>query len=281
MAQGASPNQEERRRIAREDVERYRAEGLPPRLSFGAMFAHTAALRGILERQDDPERGARLAHAFHEGFERSMAHAPRESRIACSAGCSMCCHNLILLTAPEVFAIAGEIAGREDAQASMTAVARGALAGKGLDSDARLERRLACPMLASDLCSIYGVRPIACRGFFSLSLEACQAVFAGHGENIPAWRLAMVLRGMHDRCMAAAIKGAGLSHRSIEMTQALTTAFAAPDAQARWLAGEDVFAAAMAEPDPEHDDDPHEELLLDVLIAGAAGKPLPENPWTE
>lgn len=268
---------EEAGRLAREEVERYRAEGLPPRLSFGAMFAHTATLRAILAQRDDPERAARLAHAFHEGFERSMAHGPREDRIACRPGCSMCCNNLILVTAPEVFAIAGEIARRADARAAMNAVARGALAGRGLDSDARLERRLACPMLAVDLCSIYAVRPIACRGFFSLSLDACKDVFAGRGEDIPAWRMAMVLRGIHDRCMAAAIKAENLDHRPMEMTQALTAAFAVPDAQARWLAGEDIFDAAKAEPDA---DDAQEELFLDVLIAGAAGEPLPANPWT-
>ncbi len=276
-SQGEPLNREDRRRIAREEVERYRAEGLPPRISFPAMYAHTAALRRFLERRDEPARASRMAHAFYEGFERSMAHGPRESRVACRAGCSMCCHNLILLTAPEVFAIADEVARRPSATEDAAAIARAALAGKGLDRDARLERRLACPLLASDLCSIYAVRPIACRGFFSLSLEACQAVFEGQGEDVPAWRLAMIARGLHDRCMAAAIKAVGLPHGAVELTEALTAALAAPDAQARWLAGEDVFAAAAA----EADDDPQEELFLDVLIAGAAGKRVPENPWTE
>ena len=273
---GTPMNREERRRIAREDVERYRTEGLPPRLSLGAMFAHTAALRRILERKDDPERGTQLALAFHAGFELSMAHVPAEPRVACSAGCSMCCHNWISVTAPEVFVIAAEIGRRASAADDGARIARAALAGKGLDRDARLERRLACPMLASDLCSIYAVRPLACRGFFSLSLEACQAVFKGEGEDIPAWRAAMLLRGIHDRCMAAAIRAAGLAHGAFEMTEGLTLAFADPAAQARWLAGEDVFAAAT----PDGQDDAEENLFREVLIAGAAGKRLPENPWT-
>jgi len=274
---GAEMNREERRRIAREDVERYRTDGLPPRLSLGAMFAHTAALRRILERKDDPERGTRMAQAFHAGFERSMANVPAEPRVACSAGCSMCCHNWISVTAPEVFIIAAEIARRAAAAEDIARIADAAEAGKGLDRDARLDQRLACPMLAADMCSIYAVRPVACRGFFSLSLEACQAVFAGQGEDIPAWRSAMLLRGIHDRCMAAAIRAAGLAHGAFEMTEGLTLAFAAGDAQARWLAGEDVFAAAT----PDGEDDAEEELFRDVLIAGAAGKRLPDNPWTK
>ena len=189
----------------------------------------------------------------------------------------MCCHNWILVTAPEVFLIAAEIGRRASAGQDVARIAQAAAAGRGLDRDARLERRLACPMLASHLCSIYTVRPLACRGFFSLSLEACQAVFRGEGEDIPAWRPAMLLRGIHDRCMSAAIKAAGLPHGAFEMTEALSLAFADAGASRRWLAGEDVFAAAT--PD-QRDDVEEEELFLDVLIAGAAGKRLPDNPWT-
>ena len=270
-------NREERRRIAREEVERYRTEGLPPRIAFGAMFAHTAALRRVLERREEADRAVRLAAAFHEGFERSMAQVPQESRVACRAGCSMCCHNWISVTAPEAFAIAAEISRRAEAEDVMASVARAARAGSGLDRDDRLEQRLACPLLARDLCSVYAVRPIACRSFFSLSLEACQAVFAGEGEDIPSWRTSMMLRGVHDRCMSAAIKAAGLPHGAFEMTEGLTIAFSVPDAQARWLAGEDVFANAT----PEAVGDEDEELFLDVLIAGAAGRRLPDNPWTQ
>lgn len=276
---GEPPNREERRRLAREEVERYRAEGLPPRLSFPAMYAHTAHLRHFLERRDDPERAGRMAHAFHEGFERSMAHGPRESRVACRAGCTMCCHNLIGLTAPEVFAVAAEVAGRTSVDADRLAIGRAALAGKTMDGDARMERRLACPMLAGDLCSIYAVRPIACRAFFSLSLDACREVFDGAGEDIPAWRLAILVRGLHDRCMAAAIKAVGLPHGEVEMTEAVAIALADPQAQARWLGGEDIFAAARQEAGDEEDE--QEELLLDVLIAGAAGRRIPANPWTQ
>lgn len=274
---GAPINREERRRIAREDVERYRTQGLPARFSIPAMFAHTAALRRILERREEADRAIRLAHVFHDGFERSMAHVPPERRLACSAGCSMCCHNWIAVTAPEVFAIAAEVAGRPGAPGLIAEIAAAAQKGRGIDRDSRLERRLLCPMIAEHKCSIYAVRPVACRGFFSLSLDACRAVFAGEGEDIPSWRIGMMLRAIHERCLAAAMKARGLHHGAFEMTEGLTIAFGQPDAQARWLAGEDVFAAAT----PDGLSDPEEELFLDVLIAGAAGRRPPPNPWTE
>ncbi len=268
-------NRDERRQEAQQALKRYCAEGLPAKLSFPAMFAHTAVLLAIATRRADGDRATRLASAFHEGFEFSLASAGNKREVACRAGCHLCCHNWITVTAPEVLLIAAELRARPKADDAALAVAEAAEAGKGLDRDVRLARRLACPLLVERLCSIYAVRPIACRGFFSLSLQACRDVFDGTGEDIPAFRVAMVLRGFHDRCLWAALKAAGLPHGGYELTDALTLALAAGDAEARWLDGEDIFAEAT--PEEPHDDE--EELFLDVLIAGAAGRRLPDNPW--
>ena len=269
-------NRDERRRLAREDMERYRAEGLPPRVSLPAMFAHTAALRRVLERRDDPDRARRVAEAFHAGFARSLSHQPSEPRVACKAGCSWCCHNWVPVMAPEALLVAATLRGRPNIDAVAGAIADAAERGRGLDRDARLERRIACPLLVDHLCSVHAVWPLACRSFFSLSLDACLAIFHGTAEDLPAWRPAMILRGVHERCLWAALKSVGLSYRGLELVEAVAAALA-PDAEARWLAGEDVFAGVAAE--APHDEE--EELFLDVLVAGAAGRRLPPNPWNE
>jgi len=269
-------NRDERRRADREEMELYRAHGLPPRLSFPAMFAHTAALRRLLERREDPLRARHVVEAFHAGFERSMAHVPPEPRVACAAGCSMCCHNWIPVTAPEALLIAAHLRGADLAAARAAEMAHAAEAGRGLDRDQRLEQRLACPLLAEGLCSIYALRPLACRSFFSLSLDACRGIFEGRTEDLPAWRPAMVLRGFHDRCLQAALKATGHELTSYELTDAVATALSEPEVEKRWLDGEDVFAAVEREEEAGDD----EILFLDVLVAGAAGRRLPPNPWT-
>ena len=45
--------------------------------------------------------------------------------------------------------------------------------------------------------------------------------------------------------LLAAVSAAGLPDRGIELTGGVTAAIAKPDAEARWLAGENVFADVL------------------------------------
>jgi len=265
-----------RRQDRQAALQRYRRDGLPAQLSFPAMFAHTAMLARLLARQADASRARVAARAFLDGFETSLAANPPKGKLACSAGCSMCCHNWISVSTPELLLIGAELVARPDAESVAAAAAAAANAARGLDRDERLVRRLACAMLVDHRCSIYVVRPLACRAFFSLSLDACRRVFDGTGEDIPVPRAAMTLRGLHDRCMWAALKVNGLPYAAYELGEGIAAVLAAPDAEARWLAGEDILAGVTR--DQPHDD--QEELFLDVLSAGARGQRLPANPWT-
>lgn len=267
-------NREERRSAEVNSVRAYRERGLPASFDFPAMFAHTRMLMRLLGRTPDKVRLLRATQAYHAGFERSLRAHPSQKPVACQAGCSLCCHNWMSVTIPEVLLIAGELQVRTD-DALARKVAEASNAGRVLDRDQRLERRLACPLLADHLCSIYAVRPLACRSFFSLSLAACQAVFDGTDEDVPTPRDAMVLRGVHDRCFWAALRASGLGHEAVELNHALDIALSHEDAVAAWLEGLDPFASTTG--DVPHDAE--ELLFLDVLIAGARERKLPENPW--
>jgi len=258
-------------------VRAYQRNGLPPDFAFAAMFAHTRALERTLGHHRDRERGSAAARAYHAGIELSQQSAPPERPVACRAGCSLCCHNWISVTAPEVLLIARALRAGERGGEMVAAVHQAATQGMGLDRDERLERRLACPLLVDGLCSVYPVRPLACRSFFSFSLQACQKVFDLEGEDIPVPRNAMVLRGVHDRCLWAALKAQGLPHQTYELSHALSLMLQHDDAEEAWLGGTDILAEATM--DILHDD--QDELFLDVLIAGARCKRLPENPWTD
>jgi len=267
-------NREERRRGLAEAVRAYRARGLPPSFDFLAMFAHTRMLMQLLGKSPDKARLLKVTQAYQAGFEHSLQSHPSPTPVACQAACSLCCHNWISVTIPEALLIAEDLRARSGALLpEKIAVAAGA--GMNLDRDQRLQRRLACPLLVGQLCSIYAVRPLACRSFFSLSLAACQDVFDGTDEDVPTPRDAMVLRGVHDRCFWAALRASGLGHEAVELNHALHIALSHDDAFAAWLGGFDPFASTTR--DVSHD--AQELLFLDVLIAGARDRRLPENPW--
>jgi Fe-S-cluster containining protein len=267
-------NREERRRAEAKSMLAYREQGLPPSFDFLALFAHTRMLMQLLGKAPYKVRLLRATQAYHAGFEHSLQSHPSPKPVACQAGCSLCCHNWISVTIPEALLISEDLWSRTDAP-SPEKIARAAGAGMNLDRDQRLQRRLACPLLVDHLCSIYAVRPLACRSFFSLSLAACQAVFDGTDEDVPTPCDAMVLRGVHDRCFWAALRASGLGNEAVELNHALHIALSHDDAFAAWLGKSDPFAATTR--DVPHDVE--ELLFLDVLIAGARERKLPKNPW--
>ena len=114
------------------------------------------------------------------------------------------------------------------------------------------QQRLPCPLLIDDACGVYQVRPINCRQVMSSSMEACRAKLAGLPANVPYVEEAMQKAAHTRSLLLGAIEAAGRDTTSYELTQALAIALKDPDAEKRWLAGEDVFAAAAIKKDMEN-----------------------------
>ena len=112
-----------------------------------------------------------------------MPAAAAGAPLACKAGCTYCCHNVVMATAPEIFSAASELRARHDAQFIAGVVGRcdavGATAGI---------RRSPCPLLHDDLCSVYSARPTVCRKHTSFSVDACIGDYEGRGGEIPIRR---------------------------------------------------------------------------------------------
>ena len=122
-----------------------------------------------------------------QALEESRLSAAGETR-SCTKGCSACCHMLVPLSPPEVFALNNFIhslpAEKQDRISYRLAQAKSVLLAHGLwhrlielgespqpPDDSILEPinrefyalRLACPFLEENMCSIYDERPAACR----------------------------------------------------------------------------------------------------------------------
>jgi hypothetical protein len=76
--------------------------------------------------------------------------------------------------------------------------------------------------------------------------------------------------------MWAALASVDLPSQGYELNHALLVALETPDAENRWLAGEDVFAGVDCDR-PDDADRALKKRITDRLIAGALGKELP--PW--
>ncbi|HLK15264.1 MAG TPA: hypothetical protein VKT78_10695 [Fimbriimonadaceae bacterium] len=185
--------------------------------------ALTSEVRGLVEPAPGRPTGMgqfeTLAAAVHTALDRRLAAVPQAAHdaLACCAGCSACCHRVVLATAPEIVAAASTV------MRSFTPEARDALrermlsyvAGVGPSQGVGLATlRPMCPFLVDGLCSIYAVRPIACRAQCSVDVAPCEAAAADGETAFPATEPEAALG-------SAALKGLTESLGSHELVPAL------------------------------------------------------------
>ncbi|MGE4064880.1 MAG: YkgJ family cysteine cluster protein [Rhodospirillaceae bacterium] len=171
-----------------------------------------------------------------------------EKLLACRKGCSHCCSQMVVVTAPEAFYVAAQLRSRPEAAAAVAEVARQAGA---MTLEQRLGKNIFCPLLTDTICSIYAGRPLGCRGFVSTNLDACIAAFTrGETPDIPMPNDSISVLYACRMLLLAALRVAGLKDGVYEMNSAVAVALGSKDAESQWLAGKDLFAGLQASPPP-------------------------------
>jgi len=98
------------------------------------------------------------------------AYAKGGKVVQCIDKCPYCCYQHVLLTSTEAFHIVRwmQSNGMEpDTKASADLV-------RDLSHVERYKRGIACPLLRNQRCSVYAVRPMPCRSYFSSTRHLCK-----------------------------------------------------------------------------------------------------------
>lgn len=238
---------QQRRREVREKVKAGRqllAKGLPLQPNAAEIVAVAMVVKSKLEEAGNGRRASEAAELAQTLVDTSIAaRPPTLQKIACTKGCAYCCHTLVAVTAPEAFRLANAVrAGLAAGMSAETVVERGRPL-VGMAPNDRIGRKLPCPLLVDGTCSVYRHRPLVCRQATSLDLAACIDEF--EGRNLDARVPISGAYRQHSSnahiTLLAALKAVGLMIEPLELASALAVALADPDAETRWLAGEDVF----------------------------------------
>lgn len=237
------PNRADRRRQRREDEQLIRrgldATGRDAEQVFALMRVLRDKVRSAVDRGSVNTLMGFLYENMTAG-EKFVAVVP----VACAKGCSHCCHIWVDAMPPEVFYTVGRMGARQRQEA----LDRVNLAMAETDRKTFAERGgmvTPCPLLADNLCSIYPSRPINCRTAVSADASICERSYlAISGEDIPTPAVWFAVRQGYGFALQAALENAGLVASAREWNRCLHIALTEPDAEARWLAGEDVFAGA-------------------------------------
>ena len=243
-----------------------------------AVIAATRILIDLLTSHA-PMRASKAAQWAHEFFETSLKKNPSEHRIECAKGCAFCCHLSVSATAPEIFLVANAIrAGQaQTLEATRAKIKAAERMTHGLSPFERGRRRLPCALLQDGVCSVYAARPGACRGVTSVSVNACRRASAGENIGIPTPLVWTTLRNAQLQALLAALTAAKMPAESYELNEAVVLALDMPDAEARWLKGEDVFRGVTRMGLDTPDVVENNRKVIARLVAGALGKEMPDE----
>lgn len=201
-----------------------------------------ARVRGLASRALQRTNGPNEAIAFCAQLHRSLDAVSAQAAAAgpvpdCTAGCAHCCHVRVEATEPEIFHIAQHLAAEPaDKLKHLTARLRQHVT-RAQDGTTRQP----CSFLQADRCSIYDVRPAACRKAHSLSVQHC----ATQAPEIP-----QNLRLLLDA--EALMAGTALAYRDVqlpanarELNAAVLAALTDVAAQDRWYQGDATASGAV------------------------------------
>lgn len=181
------------------------------------------------------------------GIDQSPGKAGRE----CRAGCAFCCYQYVEVHPLDAISVAHSLK-RTHSPAQLAAVEerlRDRVRRKrAMTTEERNRANISCALLADDnTCSVYAARPLACRGYNSLSVQKCEEAYlnpavpnrAPFDYHARIWT-ASVADGMRD-----ALQEKGVDAKRYELNSAVLCALTTPDVAAKWLAGQDVFRECL------------------------------------
>jgi Fe-S-cluster containining protein len=234
-------------------------------------------------KRGNPKRASDAGTLIVNTYERASKKHGFTGPLPCKKGCGYCCHTRVTATAPELFMLARSLrASWDDASDPRRARFEAIEAQtRTLHPSQWLASRLPCAFLAEGSCSVYAHRPLTCRAYASTSLEACLQVYHGTWVDIGQPEVNQRMRVIVLAGAKAAMMEAGYDARGYEIGHALQIAID-PQAEARWLGGEPVFAGVagdiMGDPQRKAGHDAF-DLLVNVIRAAVSAQDVPRNPY--
>lgn len=222
--------------------------GLPNPATEAAVLGMGLVIRDRLADAAATGRATQAAALAAAMLDKTIQRMPQAPSYQCAKGCNFCCHSAVAVSAPELFRVMRLL--EEGGSLDRAAVLARAKARTATTFEAVLSLRSACPLLIEGVCGVYEDRPMGCRQFVSTSVDGCRATFQRGTDELPfvpaAANAGLIVRSL----LMGAAASLGLKADTYELSSALVAAAGQPDAEARWLAGEDVLAGAMKTPQP-------------------------------
>lgn len=180
-------------------------------------------------------------------MDEQLAAADDAASLACSAGCSWCCHFSVDVRPVEVFNILDFMrtafsAGQQ--RRLYDEILTNSRTLSRLDEEQRMRLNIRCPFLAEGRCSIYAARPQTCRNYHATNAAGCRQSFEepDNFDIAPEYAPQVYQAGgAQVEAFSRALGSAGYDIGAYELNTALAAALAQPLSRERFLAGLPAF----------------------------------------
>ena len=207
---------------------------------------------GEMKRGENPLRLVVKSYSRHDTVASALI-ARANPPLACRSGCSYCCYYNVTAPAWEVLAIANYVlnAFSADRREALLSEARAfAAKARALTADGRKAANMKCPFLENSQCSIYPVRPRACRNHHASDVEGCIYSFENpEGPSAPNTYDESVFsagKGFVE-AFAFAMQQAGFDSRGYELITAFLEAMSSAPSQKRFAKKKRTFTLAIVD----------------------------------
>ncbi|MGE5506008.1 MAG: YkgJ family cysteine cluster protein [Actinomycetota bacterium] len=190
-----------------------------------AQASGQAAAAALAEGEAAAARAAaKAADTFFDEVRSRVGLDPVLARLACTAGCAWCCHQVVGVTSAELAWVAEAVAALPQAVRDKVkaAAAETARMGAGLDQRGWWAARLRCPLLGDDgLCLVHQSRPLPCRAYNSADAEVCRRSLAGEAVRVPVLAAQHGVYGHAQLGLVRALADAGRDAQVVNLALAL------------------------------------------------------------
>lgn len=211
-------------------------------------------VKATIETIIEPVRSRKLSlinnaiEQLQQESEQLVNKQVQKVNVDCKLYCTFCCHNQVSLTPLEIILIIDYIKNnftKEEIKDLKLRVDSLDKSVKGMNALERKKSKKSCALLVDNKCSVYSVRPLACKGWNSMSAKDCETAFnSGQDMNIQAFSPPLVITNSVSVGISNTLHNQGLNSDNLELNSALKIALEKYNIGEKFLEGKNIFKDA-------------------------------------
>jgi Fe-S-cluster containining protein len=189
----------------------------------------------------------KIRESFDKFAQEGFNHHSNQ-QIACRKGCSFCCYIKVTVKAHEVFSIIEYLkthCSKTELEQILIEAKRNSDHISKISAEEQLLTNIKCPLLIDGICTVYPVRPFACRSYHSTNLNNCKDMYEHPTLDEPSAEIKGIKIGLVAAVhgISEAFNKCGYDTRTYDLTHTLVEGLENSKIFKRWKNKKSAFSS--------------------------------------